>query len=302
MELNLHLLRIFLAVVDTQSFTRAATRLHISQPAVSKAVKQLQQNLQLPLLEQGGRGAKGIQLTESGRALHEHARGIFALERAAIEDVRARVGLARGQLSIGASTTVASYWLPGYLAEFRRRHPGADIRLQVANTQRISEALIECRVDVALVEGEVSDPRISSAPWRDEELCVLSHPEAPVARKSRPSLRDLDAQVWLVREPGSGTREVGDRLRATYGWVPAQTIEIGSNEGIARTLAEGLGVAMLPERVVRELLALNALVALRPARMAPLHRPLYRMSLRERPESPLVAAFGAILDTPLEAA
>ena len=302
MSINLHLLRIFFTVVEAQSYTRAAAQLHVSQPAVSKAVRELQQQLGLPLIEQGGRGSKGVLLTDSGQALYDHARGIFALERSALEDVRARVGRTRGQLTIGASTTVASYWLPGFLAEFRRRFPGIDTRIDVANTQRVSLALIECRVDIALVEGRVSDPRIVANHWRDEALCILAHPESELARKRRLALQDLAGQLWLVREPGSGTREVGDRLRATYGWAPAQTIEIGSNEGIARTVAAGIGIAMLPERVVRELLALNALKALQPAPMERLHRPLYRLALKERPVAPLMAAFTELLQQPLEAA
>ena len=127
--MNLHLLRIFAAVAEHRSFSRAASALFISQPAVSKAVRQLEHQLDLALMERGaGRagGARGVRLTESGQALFEHARGIFALERAATEEVRARVGLQRGRLALGASTTVAGYWLPPYAAQFARQVPGAD--------------------------------------------------------------------------------------------------------------------------------------------------------------------------------
>jgi LysR family transcriptional regulator, transcriptional activator of the cysJI operon len=298
MYLNLHLLRIFMTVVAEQSFTRAAAVLHISQPAVSKAVRELQLQLQLPLMEQGGRGAKGVSLTESGKALYDHARGIFALERAALEDVRARVGLQRGQVAIGASTTVASYWLPTFVAQLRLLHPGIEVRMEVANTSRIAQALIDCRVDVALVEGVVDDPRIESSHWRDEELCIVAHPQSRLALKKRLELQDLKDELWLVRELGSGTREVGDKFRSAHALLPKQTMEIGSNEGIARTLAAGIGVAMLPVRVVQELLQLKALTALAPSKMPRLHRPLFRLSLKARPVSPQVQAFTRILDAP----
>ena len=107
MRLNLHLLRVFFTVAELRSFSRAAEALFISQPAVSKAVRELECQIGLPLLERGAGGpksARGVQLTPDGAAVFEHARGIFALERAAIEDVQARVGLQRGRLRVGAST------------------------------------------------------------------------------------------------------------------------------------------------------------------------------------------------------
>lgn len=107
------------AVAEHRSFSRAANTSFVSQPAVSKAVRQLEHQLDLALIERGPggtRGVRGVRLTESGQALFEHARGIFALERAATEEVRARVGLKRGRLVVGASTTIAGYWLPTYAA------------------------------------------------------------------------------------------------------------------------------------------------------------------------------------------
>ena len=152
--MNLHLLRIFAAVAEHRSFSRAASALFISQPAVSKAVRQLEQQLDLPLLERGAGGARGVRLTESGQALFEHARGIFALERAATEEVRARVGLKQGRLGVGASTTIAGYWLPSYAAQFARQVPGAQLQIRVGNTQAVTAALIGCEIDLALVEGQ----------------------------------------------------------------------------------------------------------------------------------------------------
>ena len=179
--MNLHLLRIFAAVAEQRSFSRAASALFISQPAVSKAVQQLEHQLDLSLIERGAggpRGARGVRLTESGQALFEHARGIFALERAAAEEVRARVGLQRGRLSVGASTTIAGYWLPAYAAEFTRQFSAIQLQIRVGNTQAVGRALIDCEVDVALVEGQVNDPRIVATHWRDDELQIIAPPHA----------------------------------------------------------------------------------------------------------------------------
>ena len=300
--MNLHLLRIFSAVAEHRSFSRAAAALFISQPAVSKAVRQLEHQLDLPLIERsivGAPGLKGVRLTESGQALFEHARGIFALERAATEEVRARVGMKRGRLLVGASTTIAGYWLPPYAAEFARRFPAAQLHIRVGNTRMVSDAVIGCEIDLALVEGQVSDPRIAISHWRDDELQIVAHPHA--ARRRKHTREELSAQIWLLREPGSGTREVTDLMLRAERILPERTIEFGSNEGIARAVAAGLGIAMLPAQVVRELTHIGELrpLTLRTASPA-LTRPLLLLQLKERPASPLVRAFCELLGRTLE--
>lgn len=300
----MHLLRIFAAVAEHRSFSRAASALFISQPAVSKAVQQLEHQLDLSLIERGAggpRGTRGVRLTEAGQALFEHGRGIFALERAAAEEVRARVGLQRGRLSVGASTTIAGYWLPPYAAEFTRQFPGIQLQIRVGNTMAVVQALIACEIDLALVEGQVNDPRIVATHWRDDELQIIA-PRAEVARRRSTSVKELNAQVWLVREPGSGTREITDGLMRSQGITPERTVEFGSNEGIARAAAAGLGVAMLPVRVVRELLRMGELRTLAPLRSSAtaLTRPLLLLQLRERPATALVRAFCQLLSRVLE--
>ncbi len=303
--MNLHLLRIFCAVAEQRSFSRAAGSLRVSQPAVSKAVRELEHQLDLPLIERGAggaRGAAGVRLTESGQALLDHARGIFALERAAAEEVRARVGLQRGRLIVGASTTVAGYWLPPYAAQFARQHPTIELQIRVGNTQTIGQALIGCEIDLALVEGVVDDPRIVATHWRDDELQIIAHPRAPLARRRQPTLVELNAQVWLLREPGSGTREVTDRMMRTHRIKPERTVEFGSNEGIARAVAADLGIAMLPARVGRELIRIGEVRALAPPHSAgaALLRPLYLLQLKQRPAAPLVRRFCELLERTLE--
>lgn len=300
--MNLHLLRIFSAVAEHRSFSRAAAALFISQPAVSKAVQQLEHQLDLPLIERSALrkpGPKGVRLTESGQALFEHARGIFALERAATEDVRARVDMKRGTLTVGASTTVAGYWLPPYAAEFARRFPSAELHVRVGNTRAVSDALIGCEIDLALVEGHVNDPRIGTSHWRNDELQIITRHD--IARRRRHTPDELSAQVWLLREPGSGTREVTDLMMRAEGIQPKRTVEFASNEGIARAVAAGLGIAMLPARVVRELTRIGELRQVTLHTTAPaLTRPLFLLQLKERPASPLVRAFCELLGRALE--
>lgn len=296
--MNLHLLRVFLTVVEQQGFSRAAEALFVSQSAVSKAVRELEHQLDLPLIERTGAdgkavrgGAQGIALTEHGRAVFEHARAIFALERIAIEDVRDRVELRQGRLRIGASTTVAAYWLPQQLGPFVRRHPALATELIVGNTEQISRAVVDCAVDVGFVEGRVDDPRIQASPWRSEPLRLIAATDNALGAKRRPSIAELSRQTWLLREYGSGTRQVAQSLFAARGIEPARVIEIGSNEAIARAVVAGAGIALLPATVVADLITMQRVRAVALSDDDGLSRPLYRLELRNRPRAPALQAF-----------
>lgn len=296
--MNLHLLRMFMAVVEHQGFSRAAEALHVSQPAVSKAVRELEHQLGLPLVERGAARSRGVVLTDHGQSLHQHARAIFAMERAAIADVRDRVDLRKGSLRVGASTTVAGYWLPPHVAAFVQRFPGVEFELLVGNTAGIGHAIAEGRIDVAFVEGVVDDPGIVAASWRDEPLQVVVAADAKLGAKRRASVAELARQPWLLREAGSGTRQVAQRLLRSRGIKPARLIELGSNEAIAHAVAAGAGVALLPAIVVRDLVAMQRVRILRLAGDADILRPLYRLELANRPRAPALQAFVELVDAP----
>ena len=312
MRLNLHLLKVFHTVATEGSFSAAARQLHISQPAVSKAVAELERQLDMALIERTGtRTGRGPMLTEAGAVLNAHARGIFALEHAAVEELQERSGLKRGRLVIGASTTIASYWLPQYLQAFSQQWPEIVLKVVVGNTHTIAEDLLDCHLDLALVEGPVHVEGLAYFPWREERLVLVAprmfmtsdSSEAPkdvhlpqqCGSAEAPALwmsaEDLSRCTWLVREAGSGTREVSSELLAKRGIRPSSSMEIGSNEGIARAVAAGLGVAMLPYAVVEDLLLLQRVVELRVSEVASLSRVLYRVERRDRPRSPAVGAF-----------
>lgn len=303
MKMNLHLLRIFYAVTENHNFSRAAEALFISQPAVSKSVRELEHQLGLPLIDRVRRTAqseKGVRLTDNGQALREHARGIFALERAAIEDIEARINLKRGRLIVGASTTVGGYNLPPYIAAFLQLHPLVDVQLVVGNTRYISQLLLDCELDIALVEGNVNEPRIISHQWQDDPLSIVAPNDALITKKKKVSDRDLNEQIWVMREEGSGTREISDALLHASKIVPKKTIEIGSNEGIARAVVGGAGVAILPTIVVKDLIDLQRIRALSLTKTHQYTRPLSLLHIRERPLSPLAKQFIAFLNEEAE--
>lgn len=293
-SINLHLLRVFATVVEQQSFSRAAEAMFITQSAVSKAVRELEHQLDLPLVDRGpggARGMRGVRLTTAGQALYEHARGIFAMERVALEDVRERVGLRKGELRIGASTTVAGYWLPAHIAAYARRFPDIRVELVVANTAQIAQAIVDCAVDAAFVEGPVEDARIDSRIWREEALVVIAPDGIDGGMPRRTSAAALSAQTWLLREEGSGTRRVAQQLLRAHGISPRHQLEIGSNEAIARAVAAGAGVAILPSVVVEDLIAMRRVRAVSLEQQVALSRPLYRLELLNRRRSPALDAF-----------
>jgi DNA-binding transcriptional LysR family regulator len=293
MALPLHLLRLFSAVAEHRGFSRAAEALRISQPAISKGVRALENQVGTPLIE---RGPGGIRLTEAGDLLAARARELFSIERAAEEELRAIRGLEHGRLGVAASTTIAIYHLPPLLASFRAAHPNVDLRLTSANTHDVLESLLRRDVDIALVEGPVDDARIEVSPWREEAMALVAAPSHPLARRGGAvSGDDLRGELFVVREPGSGTRDVAEALLAAIGVTPPRILEVGSTEAIKQVVAAGLGLAIVSRMAAADQLALGRLSAL-PVTKTGFTRMLSRLSLHGRRPSPTAAAFDRLLD------
>jgi DNA-binding transcriptional LysR family regulator len=293
MALNLHSLRLFVGVVDADGFTRAARRLHLSQPAVSRAVLGLEREAGMPLLE---RGARTVRLTDAGAALYDRAVELFAIERGAEDELRARLALDHGVLYLGASTTIATYLLPPLLGAFRAQHPGIRLRISSANTRDIARALLRRRLDVALVEGPVDDARLVVTPWREDELIVIAAPAHPLALRRRPVPPSaLTHEPFVVRERGSGTRDVAAAALATVGVRPRRALTLGSTEAVKQAVAAGLGVAIISRAAAADQLALRRVRELRVAGLT-IQRRLTRLRLIGHRASAPAAAFDALLD------
>lgn len=291
MALNLHHLRILLAVADAGSISAAAAEIRISQPAVSKAISALERQLELPLLE---RHRRGVQLTEAGAALVARARVLFAVEREAEEELAARKGLHHGMVRIGASTTIATYMLPTVIAAFKPQYPGIDLRVVSANTRDVAELLLAREVDVALVEGPVRDRRLNSKPWREDELVVIAAPQHEILKRRRTGVRALANELFVVRESGSGTREVTERaLRRSHVRL-SRTMEVGSTEAIKQTVAAGLGLAIVSLSAAADQIALGTLRVV-PVRGLTIRRALTRLVVSGRRPPPGAAAFERLL-------
>ena len=291
MSLNLHHLRVFAAVANHGGFSRAAEALRLSQPAVSKSVQELERQVGAPLVERAGRASR---LTEAGVALAARARELFSVEAAAEEELRALRGLEGGSLRVGASTTIATYMLPAMLARFSMEHPAVTLRVVSANTRDIARRLLERRLDVALVEGPVSHARIECHPWRTDTLVVIAAPDSRLAGRRRVVPAVVAGERMIVRERGSGTREVAERAFAAQGLTLSVALQLGSTEAIKQAVAAGLGVAIVSRTAAEDQLALGRLVVV-PVRGLSLERPLSELRLAGRPASAAARAFTVLL-------
>jgi DNA-binding transcriptional LysR family regulator len=259
MSINLHHLRLFSAVVRYGGFTKAAAKLNLSQPAISKSLNELERQLNVSLLERTGRS---LRLTDAGRLLYARASEMFGVERIAEQELRELRGLERGTLRIAASTTIATYMLPPYLGRFHVRHPSVRIQTTSANTRTVLRMLLESRVDVALVEGPVDNPRVSVRSWREDELIVIAPPTHPLRSEARIDVGTLASYVFLVREPGSGTRAVTEQALALHGVRLRKTMRVGGTEAIKQAVAAGLGLAIVSRAAAADQLALGRIAVL----------------------------------------
>jgi DNA-binding transcriptional LysR family regulator len=296
MAINLHHLRLFTAVIEHGGFTKAAGKLNLSQPAISKSLTELERQLDLPLIERTGRS---VSLTDAGRTLYARASELFGVERAAEQELRELRGLKRGTLRIAASTTIATYLLPPYLGRFHMRHPGVRIKTTSANTRSVLRMLLEFRVDVALVEGPVSDPRVTVQPWKDDELIVIAPPSHRLAKNPRATVAMLAAEPFLVREPGSGTRVVTEHALAAHGVRLTNTMRVGGTEAIKQAVAAGLGLAIVSRAAAADQIALGRIAVL-PVEGLTIRRTLAQIKLQGRGSTASARELEALLAQPLD--
>ncbi len=247
--MTLDQLRIFVAVAERQHVTQAAQALNLAQSAASHAIAALEARHDTKLFDRVGRR---IELTEAGRALLAEAKAILAqVERA--ELALSEFGnLERGTLSVQASQTIASYWLPRHLVAFRRAHPRIDIRMEIGNTAQVAEAIETGAADLGFVEGEIESAQLESTAVAQDQLILVVGPEHPWAESGSPEPADLLESEWVLREPGSGTRSVLEHALVTFGVEPRDlrvALELPSNEAVRAAVEAGLGATAISASV-----------------------------------------------------
>ncbi len=290
--LNPALLRSFVAVAELGGFTTAARSLGVSQPAVSRAVRDLERAVGFDLIE---RTPHGIRLTRAGESFLLSARDVIGSLRSAEEAAAALSGLEHGRLHVGASTTIATYVLPAFIGRFLEDHPAVDVRLDTAHTRDVIEMLLDYHLDIALTEAPVAHEKIQTRRWRTDHLVTVASPKHPLAARKRIPPSSLAIELLLLRERESGTRAIVLEGLAAAGVKPGRTMEIDGPEAIKQIAAHGRGIAIVSRSTVEEQLALGRLVVLDIPGLK-ITRPFYRLSMKHRRPSPAAKAFERLLD------
>jgi DNA-binding transcriptional LysR family regulator len=247
MRYTLRQLEVFLATARHGTLSQAAESLAMSQSAASSALRDLESQFEVLLFERVG---KRLKINELGQYLQPQTEAL--LERARELEESLALGGAPGHLRVGATLTIGNYLAVGMLARFREDFPHADVSLNVANTSSIAEQLARFELDVGMIEGELSHPDLEITPWREDELVVFAPPGHPYTQLAAVSDEQLRNTTWVVREPGSGTRQAFDRAMA--GILPELDIslELQHTEAIKRAVEAGLGLGCLSRICLHE--------------------------------------------------
>lgn len=241
------------------NFTRSAEALHISQPAVTQHIKALEELYGVALFE---RGKGGITLTEGGRVLYAHALKVQELQRVAEARIRSGSPRLAGPLRIGASMTIAQYFLPERLGEFQAMYPDVSLTLQNGNSEEITGSLLAGRLDIALIENSGKGRDLAVQPFFMDEIVCLAAVDHPLVLKKKVTAEDLQRYSFILREPGSGTRRVVERALKKVGLNSAKlniAMESSGSETIKGLIAAGIGLGFLSRLAVSNELALGKL-------------------------------------------
>ena len=259
MHLTLRQLQCFSAVAKHLSYTKAAEELHLTQPAVSMQIRQLEQQAGMPVTEQLG---KQIHLTEAGEEVYRYARSILGQVNE-MDDVLDKLkGLSAGLLNIAAISS-ASYFAPRLLGTFHQRFEKVSVSINVTNQDAVVKQVLDNDVDMAIMGEPPDDPQIEAIAFMENPLIIVAHPGHRLAGRKRIAVKDLEKEVFLTREPGSGTRGAMHRFFRQQKLKLTTGMEMGSLSAIKQGVQAGLGLGLVPRGAAEVELMLDRLVELR---------------------------------------
>lgn len=251
--MNLKALRIFLAVLEAGSLSGAARTLGISQPAISKQLQSLEEELGAELVLRGHRGV--IQVTPAGRMLQDFARATLTQYEGLLSALRALQSQEAGILYLAASTTPGHFILPGLLKRFQNHHAGVHTHLSITNSAGVLEQLRSNHCDIGFVGNPVNDAGLVSIPFIEDAVVLALPADHPLAGRDRITLEELFAQKLILREPGSGTRAIiesqlspADKERLHQSAI----LELGSTHAVLAAVAAGAGVGFVSQHALQE--------------------------------------------------
>jgi len=283
-------LEVFVDIATTGSVRAASERLHLSQPAASMALGELERQIGEPLFD---RERGRLRLNDRGRNLLPLARELVERHAEFARRASGAVTALSGELRVGASNTVGNYLVGDLVGPFVDTHPTVALRLTVANTDRIAQGVLDHDVDIGCVEGPVTHPAIEARPWREDRLVVCARPGHALAGKKRLKREDFAGERWVLRERGSATRALSERALAEL--PEGRTVlELDQSEAIKQAVIAGLGIACLPEVAVTDAVATGRLTVL-PTPFLDLRRTLSVLLHRQRYRGAVLEAFLASL-------
>jgi len=289
--MNRNHLALFHAVAQAGGISRGAERLHVSQPAVSKQIKELEDALGIRLLERLPRGSR---LTDGGKLLAQYVQRMAVVEEETARAIDEFRGLKRGRLAVGASMTIGAYLLPQVFGEFHRRHPDIELELEIANTETIQHHLMEGSFDIGLTEGLMDAEHLDSEVFHEDELVAIAPHGHPLLKHKRVTAREFCREPFILREAGSGTRAVVEQALGKRGLKVKPVLSLANPEAIKRAVIAGLGVAIVSRLAIGCELQIGSLAVV-PLKDLVIRRPLHLQQLRSKSPSPAAIQFLKLL-------
>lgn len=276
---NLNQLRVFHSVATLLSFTRAAEELHLTQPGISKHIKDLEEHYGNRLFNRLG---KKVALTQAGEVLLKAVTEAFRLVDEANVKISDLKGLVGGNLNIGASIMIGTYLLPRILAKFRHRHPGVDISLDISLSQQIEDKVLAGTLEVGLIGHRPADTRLIVQKFQSDRMVMIVSAGHSWAKRKKPvGLPELTDQTFLLPRQGSGTRKILEDLFHRSGIRLKQTLELGTTEGVKKGVEAGLGISIISQHIVQSELATGLIRSLN-LKDAGLRRDLFIVYRKDR--------------------
>lgn len=247
-----HKLKVFCTVAETKSFSKASEIIHLTQPAVSLQIQAIEEMYETKLFD---RSSNTVTLTTAGEILYRYAKEILSLYATATKDIGEMTGLVKGSISVGASTTIANHLLPTVIADFRRMRPKVKVNLYAGNTKTIVELLNSGNVDFGLVEGDVTKQKLTVERFLEDELVVIVSALHLWAKKKEVSIVDITKEPFILREEGSGTRQIIEKYLNKYGLSTHDmktSMMFGSTEAIKEAVEGGTGISIVSRWAARK--------------------------------------------------
>jgi len=293
--MNPNHLRTFLAVRKHRNYTRAAEEVFLTQPAVSRQMRQLEEELGVRLFEQIG---KTLHLTDAGETLAVEAEKLLgAMERTA-EAVRSHRSAERGSIRIGASTTPGFYLLPDLLGQFHRRFPKVALHYTVENSLRIEQMLVRNELDLGFVGANLSSRELELKPLVEDEIVCFTSPSHRLAKVRRIAPSSLEEEMWIIREKGSATRLLFEDWLLSRKGAIRKSIELTCPETCKALVRAGIGISFMSVHGLRAEIRAKYLVKILVTEMS-LKRPIYLAKHSDKRNSPVMESFLAIVEIAL---